>query len=95
MDDRLREVFPRITGAGGRPVLPILRKYHAQIRARITQWSGLEESEVEAILTKLEQRAGALRIRFEPTRYEEALMDIGALATVLAMEFAYTGRVLD
>ena len=58
----------------------------------MTQWSGLREEEVRALLTKLEDRAEALELSYLRRQTTAKVLDVTALATALAMDFAYTGR---
>jgi hypothetical protein len=60
---------------------------------RVRRWSGLEESEVAPLLDKLEDRAETHGLQFRRSALTAALMDITALATALAMDFAYTGQL--
>lgn len=94
VDDKLREVFPTPAGKAGRPAAALLAKHRVALRDRIVRWSGLDNAEAEAILTKVEDRARALQCAYARSQAAEKLMDISALATALAMEFAYTGRLL-
>ena len=60
---------------------------------RVCRWSGLEEKEVETLLDKLQDRADALDLRYRRGQAPLKVMDLTALATALAMDFAYTGRL--
>jgi len=61
--------------------------------SRVTRWSGLPEEEVGTLLAKLEDRADVLGLQFRRRQLAAKLMDVTALATSLAMDFAYTGRL--
>ena len=61
VDDRLRVVFPRMTGNSAVPARDLLRKHHKNLLERLVRWSALDEKDADAILLKLEDRAGALR----------------------------------
>jgi D-alanine-D-alanine ligase-like ATP-grasp enzyme len=63
-------------------------------RDSVVRWSGLDDEEAGEILNKLEHRAEALGIGFPRTRRSRKLMEIAGLATALAMDYAYTGRLI-
>jgi hypothetical protein len=93
VDDKLREVFPPV---GGRTLLAagdLIRKHRAALTERVARWSGLDGDEVGIILSKLEDRAEALALCFRRSQLAAKLLDVTALATALAMDFAYTGRL--
>jgi hypothetical protein len=94
VDERLRAVFPRVIGNSALPARQMLQKHHKKLLERITRWSTLDEADAEAILQKLEDRAGALRLRVRRRQEREKLLDIAAMATALAVEFAYCGRLM-
>ena len=94
VDDTLRAVFPPIRAKATWPAQALLRQRHGDLLERITYWSGLDEDEARTILLKLEDRAGALRLRFPRRQIARKLMDVAAMATALAVEFAYTGRLM-
>jgi hypothetical protein len=93
VDDKLQEVFPPVRGRTLLQAGDLLRKHRADLLARVTRWSGLDPEEVETILAKLELRADALTLQFRPGQTASKVMDVTALATALAMDFAYTGRL--
>jgi hypothetical protein len=93
VDDKLREIFPVTKGDGQFPAVDFLRKHRRQLAERVTRWAGLPQPEVEALLAKLEDRAEALDLALPRARTGAKLMDATALATSLAMNFAYTGRL--
>lgn len=93
VDDKLNEVFPPV---GGRDLLPagdLIRKHRAALARRVAHWSGLDEAEVQIILSKLEDRAGDLALCFRRSHLAAKVLDVTSLATALAMDFAYTGRL--
>jgi hypothetical protein len=92
VDDKLREVFPEVRGKLI-PVSELLRKQHDNLVQRVTQWSGLEEDEVRTIISKLQDRAELLELMLRQRESTIKLMDLTALATSLAVDFAYTGRL--
>jgi hypothetical protein len=94
VDDRLRAVFPRFSGNSAMPARDLLKKNHKGLMERLTRWSSLDKDEAEAILLKLEDRAGALRLKVTPRDETERLFDVAAMATALAVEFAYCGRLM-
>lgn len=94
VDDKLRELFPPVQGKAGRSVADLLVKYREELVARMTRWSDLNEGEATAILIKLEARARVLDSSYVRTRATRTLLDISALAMALAMEWAYTGRLV-
>jgi hypothetical protein len=57
------------------------------------RWSGLRGEDAAAILSKLEERSRALKIRYAEDSRESALADASSMATALAMDFAYTGTL--
>jgi hypothetical protein len=71
-----------------------LRKHHKNLLERLIRWSTLDETDADAILAKLEDRAGALRLKLPRRQKDEKLLDVGAMATALAVEFAYCGRLM-
>jgi hypothetical protein len=94
VDDRLREVFPRMRGNSALTARDLLRKHHQGLLERIVRWSALDEGDAQEILLKLQDRAGALRLRFPQRQEDEKLLDVAAMAIALAMEFAYCGRLM-
>jgi hypothetical protein len=93
VDDKLREVFPPTKGDSQVTVVDFVRKHESRLIDQITRWAGLPESEVQALLEKLKDRAEALDLRVPRHRTAAKLMEATALATALAMNFAYTGRL--
>jgi hypothetical protein len=93
VDDKLRELFPPARGGPLRRADALLQEEQEDLLRRVTQWSGLEEDEVRTLLVKLTDRAGALELRFRPLQLAAKLMDVTALATALAVNFAHTGRL--
>jgi hypothetical protein len=93
VDDKLREVFPPASGRNLVPVPDLLRKHAPALAKRVVQWSELDEEEVAVILSKLEDRAEALELYYRRSQLAAKLLDLTSLATSLAMDFAYTGRL--
>jgi hypothetical protein len=95
VDDKLRIVFPTPKGRS-RSLLPagdIIRKQNGELLSRVSSWSSLDEEEVRALLAKLQDRAEALGLEFRKRDWQSKLLDVTALATSLALDFAYTGRL--
>ncbi len=95
VDDRLREVFPRLPAQGAVTVARLLRRHRDELVARMARWSGLRADDAAAIFTKVLERSAALRLRVRREAEQHGLMDLAALLTALAMDFAYTGQLLD
>jgi hypothetical protein len=93
VDDKLQEVFPPVRGRTLLPAGDLLRKQRPALLARVLRWSGLAEEEGQTLLDKLEARADALDLQFRGRDLAVKLMDVTALATSLALDFAYTGRL--
>jgi hypothetical protein len=93
VDDKLHEIFPVCKGRKTEAVIVLLQKNRHEILNRVIRWSQLEEDEVGAILDKLEVRAETLGLQFNLRDQHARLMDLTALATSLAMNFSYTGRL--
>jgi Putative zinc-binding metallo-peptidase len=93
VDDKLREVFPPVRGRTLLPAGDLFRKHQEDLLARVARWSGLDTPEAKSLLEKLESRADALELSFRRREVYTKLMDVTALATSLAMNFAYTGQL--
>ncbi len=93
LDDRLREVFPRISRGRTLALNSLLKKHRQRLADRLRSMSGLLDLEVTAILDKLEERSQALKVKVFEEQVEAGLVDAAALASALAMEFAFTGRL--
>jgi hypothetical protein len=93
VDDKLRDVFPEVRGRALISAGDLFRRHQEELLGRVTRWSGLEPEEVQAFLIKLEDRADALDLQLHQRQMTEKLMDVTALATSLAMNFAYTGQL--
>jgi hypothetical protein len=93
VDDKLREVFPPVRGHSLALASDLIRKHQAQLNSQVMRWSGLDEDEVRTLLDKLEDRADVLCLQYRRKQLTVKLMDVTALATSLAMDFAYTGRL--
>jgi hypothetical protein len=93
VDDKLKEVFPITRHRTQVPAGDLLRKHHEDFLSKVTRWSGLDQEEVRIILAKLEDRSDALGLSFPRGQLGVKLLDVTALATSLAMDFAYTGRL--
>jgi hypothetical protein len=75
------------------PVSDLLHKHSAALLNRVARWSDLDQEQVRAILSKLEDRAEALDLYFRRSQIAARVLDLTSLATALAMDFAYTGRL--
>ncbi len=93
VDDKLQEVFPPVRGRVLLRAGDLFRKNQEEMLARVTRWSSLDPEDVRTLLGKLEDRADALDLYFRQRQMAAKLMDVTALATSLAMNFAYTGRL--
>lgn len=92
VDDKLREVFPKMRAKNQIAAAQLIRKHQSQLSASISVWSGLEADEVTTILDKLEDRARFLGLKLSRPKSTDKLVEITSLATSLAKDFAYTGR---
>src|SRR5262249_43900756 len=93
VDDKLREIFPAVRGRDIVFACDLLRKKRQELVQRVTRWSSLDQEEVEAILDKLEDRALVLGLQFSKSQQAAKMLDVLALLTALALDFAYTGRL--
>jgi len=93
VDDKLKEVFPPVRSRDISYACDLLRKKGPELLRRVNRWSGLEAEEVLAILNKLEDRAMVLGLQFAKSQQHAKLLDILALLSALALDFAYTGRL--
>jgi hypothetical protein len=93
VDDKLREVFPPVRGQSLALAADLLRKHSPQLVSQVMRWSGLDEEEIRTLLAKLEDRANVLGLQYRRKQLTPKLMELTALATSLAMDFAYTGRL--
>lgn len=94
VDDKLREVFPKVRVSERLLVGGFFHEHHQELLERMVRWSALDRDDAEDILQKLEDRAGALGLGFSRSRETQALLDVVAMATGLAVEFAYCGRLI-
>ena len=95
VDDKLREIFPPVGGKALRPADALFRERRDELSTRIVRWSGIEEEEAAALLTKLEGRCTELGLQYRLRDTTRRLMDATAMAVSLAMDFAYIGRFTD
>jgi hypothetical protein len=93
VDDKLRSVFPETKMRAPANATDLLRQHEENLAWRVHHWSGLDIEEVRTILVKLTDRAEALGLQYRPRDTQSKLMDLMALTTSLAMDFAYTGRL--
>jgi len=92
VDDKLREVFPPVRGRTLVQAGDMLRAKREALLSRVQRWSGLDKEEIRTLLTKLEDRADVLGLHYRRQDAGAKLIDVTALITSLAMDFAYTGR---
>jgi hypothetical protein len=93
VDDKLREVFPLVRGRTLVPARELLRQQRRDLLGRVIHWSALPEEEVDTLLAKLEDRADSLGLEFRRRDWNAKLLDVTAMATSLALDFAYTGGI--
>lgn len=93
VDDKLHEVFPEVRGRSLVPAGDLIRKHRRELLLSVPRWSGLEEKEVDTLLGKLENRADVLGLQLRRGQTHVKLLAVTALATALAVDFAYTGRL--
>ena len=89
-------VSPTTTPRPGAPLRAsdLLHEHHQELLDRMVRWSALDHDDAKHILLKLEDRAAALNLKLPRSREMEALLDVVAMATGLAVEFAYCGRLM-
>ena len=90
VDDKLHEVFPPVRGRRLELAGQLLHKQQDDLLTRVGRWSGLADQDVRTLLEKLEDRADALGLQYRKQDQAAKLMDVIALATSLALDFAYT-----
>ena len=93
VDDKLREVFPVVRGRTLLPAAQLIKKHQRDLLPQVVRWSALGTEEVKTLLEKLQDRAKTLELVFRPRDQVQKVMEIAALATALAMNFAYTGNL--
>jgi hypothetical protein len=93
VDDKLREVFPVVRARTLVPAVELLGKSREDLLLRVTRWSGLDSRDVESLLIKLEERARVLDLSYRSRETSSKIMDVTALVTALAIDFAQSGRL--
>jgi hypothetical protein len=93
VDDKLQQVFPATRARNVIPASKLFREHSEELLERVTHWSELDKDEVRTLLSKLEDRADALELQCPRRQERGKILDVTALATALAMDFAYTGRL--
>lgn len=93
VDDKLREVFPETRSRTLLPAADLFRRHNEDLADKVARWSALDADEVRTILAKLEDRSEALGLTYPKSQLSHKLMDVTALATSMAMDLAYTGRL--
>lgn len=94
VDDKLRAVFPKVRTSAPLRASDLLHEQHQELLDRMVRWSALDHDDAKHILLKLEDRAAALNLKLPRSRKTEVLLDVVAMATGLAVEFAYCGRLM-
>ncbi len=94
VDDKLRAVFPAVRGGAPLSASAFLREHQQELLERMVRWSALDHDDAKNILQKLEDRAAAMDLSLSRSRETQALLDVVAMATGLAVEFAYCGRLM-
>jgi hypothetical protein len=94
VDDKLHEIFPAVRGRFLLSAGDLIHNQRDDLLSRLVRWSSLPDEEVITILEKLEDRAYALDLRYRKREASDRLIDLVALATSLALDFAYTGRLI-
>jgi hypothetical protein len=94
VDDKLREVFPPVRGGRAlQAAVELFRKHRTKLVSRVARWSSLDKEEVRTLLHKLEDRASALDLFFPRKQLDLKVLDVTSMATALAIDYAYTGRL--
>jgi hypothetical protein len=93
VDDKIREVFPDTRSRKLASAAELLRRHQDDLVEKVARWSALDADEVRTILAKLEDRCEALGLSYPASKLSHKLMDVTALATSMAMDLAYTGRL--
>ena len=95
VDDKLRAVFPDMDEARELDADALVRRNRREILSRVVRWSGMDQEDVERILTKIEDRSRDLGLGLQRNQVRARLLDLTALTTALAMDLGYTGRFCD
>jgi hypothetical protein len=94
VDHKLRAVFPKVRAKTTLSASDFFREHHQELLDRMIRWSPLDGDDAKNILLKLEDRAAALDLTLARSRESRVLLDVMAMATGLAVEFAYCGRLM-
>jgi len=94
VDDKLGTVFPPVRTSTPLMASEFFHEHHQELLERMVRWSALDHDYAKQILLKLEDRAAALGLGLSRSRETQALLDVVAMATGLAVEFAYCGRLM-
>lgn len=94
VDDKLKAVFPKVRTSAAVLASEFFRDHHEELLERMVSWSALDHDDAKHILLKLEDRAAALELEVPRSREMQTLLDVVAMATGLAVEFAYCGRLM-
>ncbi len=95
VDDKLRAIFPPVRARTPVSARELLHAHHGELLERMIRWSALDNGDAKNILLKLEDRAAALGLQTSRARQTQSLLDVVAMATGLAVEFAYCGRLMS
>jgi hypothetical protein len=92
VDDKLREIFPTARAGDLASAGDLFRSHRGELLERIERWAGLDESEAEVLVAKLESRSDALELAYRSRNDYARLLDATSLAISLAMDYTYSGR---
>jgi hypothetical protein len=95
VDDILKELFPDDGPERTRiDVAPLLRTHRWELVSRVSHWTGLDETHIYPLLTKMEDRSRALNLRVRRSSVSSKLVELSAIITTLSMNYVYTGRFM-
>ena len=92
VDDKLREIFPPPAPGCCSPPRSCCAGAATSCCSGPAAGPGWRNSEAQAILEKLEERAAALKLSYPRSRGAGRSLDVVALVVALSIQYATTGR---
>jgi len=95
-DTDLRDIF-RVSKRKkqARPAQDFLRQHRKAVIDKVAQWTGAQRPLIKGLVEVMEERAGKLDLRVDPSREAEHLAELSAYTTALVMTYVTKGKFIQ